>query len=132
MKLYDLLRRGAAVSPDRIAITHGNRSIAYRDLLIAADKLGRNLQSQKVPPNSRVAILCENSVEYVIFFFAVLRAGFVVVPMDTSLKPDKLKYILDDCQAKVLLIQAKYAKFLPARTHTRLNSTNFRPHPIPT
>jgi acyl-CoA synthetase (AMP-forming)/AMP-acid ligase II len=52
-------------------------------------------------------------VEYVIFFFAALRAGFVVVPLDTSLKPDKLQYILDDCQAKILLIQAKYARFLP-------------------
>jgi len=58
-------------------------------------------------------VLCENSVEYVIFFFAALRAGFVVVPLDTSLKPDKLQYILDDCQAKILLIQAKYARFLP-------------------
>ncbi len=113
MRLYDLLRRGAAISPDKTAITHGNRSITYHDLLTAADKLGRSLESDDLPPDSRVAVLCENSVEYVIFFFAALRAGFVVVPLDTSLKPDKLQYILDDCQAKILLIQAKYARFLP-------------------
>jgi len=113
MRLYDLLRRGAAISPDMTAITHGKRSITYHDLLTAADKLGRSLQSDDLPPDSRVAVLCENSVEYVIFFFAALRAGFVVVPLDTSLKPDKLQYILDDCQAKILLIQAKYARFLP-------------------
>ncbi len=113
MRLYDLLRRGAAISPDKTAITHGNRSITYHDLLTAADKLGRSLQSDDLPPDSRVAVLCENSVEYVIFFFAALRAGFVVVPLDTSLKPDKLQYILDDCQAKILLVQAKYARFLP-------------------
>jgi len=113
MRLYDLLRHGAAISPDMTAITHGKRSITYHDLLTAADKLGRSLQSDDLPPDSRVAVLCENSVEYVIFFFAALRAGFVVVPLDTSLKPDKLQYILDDCQAKILLIQAKYARFLP-------------------
>ena len=113
MRLYDLLRRGAAISPDKTAITHGKRSITFHDLLTAADKLGRSLQSDDLPPDSRVAVLCENSVEYVIFFFAALRAGFVVVPLDTSLKPDKLQYILDDCQAKILLIQAKYARFLP-------------------
>ena len=113
MRLYDLLRRGAAISPDKTAITHGKRSITFHDLLTAADKLGRSLQSNDLPPDSRVAVLCENSVEYVIFFFAALRAGFVVVPLDTSLKPDKLQYILDDCQAKILLIQAKYARFLP-------------------
>ena len=113
MRLYDLLRRGAAISPDKTAITHGKHSITYRDLLTSADKLGRSLQSDDLPPDSRVAVLCENSVEYVIFFFAALRAGSVVVPLDTSLRPDKLKYILDDCRAKTLLIQAKYARFLP-------------------
>jgi long-chain acyl-CoA synthetase len=113
MKLSDLLRRGAAISPDRVAVVHGKRQISYRDLLLASARLSRYLNDFAAPSGSRVAILCENSIEYVIFFFAVLQAGHIAVPMDTSLKPDKWRFVLNDCGANVLLNQAKYTRFIP-------------------
>ncbi len=112
MKLFDLLRRGAAISHDRTAVVHGERQISYRDLLLASARMSHYLSHCAIPLGSRVAILCENSVDYVIFFFAVFQAGHVAVPLDTSLKPDKLQFILNDCGARILLMQTKYKRLV--------------------
>ncbi|MFH1374838.1 MAG: AMP-binding protein [bacterium] len=113
MKLFDLLIRGAAISPDSIAVVHGGQSLSYRELLVRSARLADYLDRLDLPSGSPMAILSENSVEYVIFFFAVSRAGYTVVPLDTSLNPDKLGFILNDCDAGVLLMQAKHTRHLP-------------------
>ena len=113
MVLFDLLRRGAAISPDATAVTHGGRAASYRELLLASDKISRRLSRAGFETGSRVAILYENSIEYVMLFFAVLRAGYVAVPLDSSLKSEKLRFVIEDCQARGLCIQAKFAKHLP-------------------
>ncbi|MEA3297627.1 MAG: class I adenylate-forming enzyme family protein [candidate division Zixibacteria bacterium] len=112
MELFDILRRGAAASPDNTAVTHGDRSISYREIVEASDKVTGKLKQLDVEPGSRAAILYDNSIEYIMLFFAVTQAGFVVVPLDTSLKPAKLSFILNDCGAKVLLVQDKYTRIV--------------------
>ncbi len=113
MVLFDLLRRGAAISPDATAVTHGERAVSYRELLLAADKIARRLSRAGLEPGSRVAILYENSIEYIMLFFAIQRAGHVAVPLDSSLKSKKLRFVIEDCQARGLCIQAKLARHLP-------------------
>jgi long-chain acyl-CoA synthetase len=92
---------------------HGDKKITYRELLLKTNVLARYLENLDFPPGSRVAVLFENSLDYIISFFAVTRAGYVVVPLDTSLKPDKFRFILEDCEAKTLFIQTKFTRYLP-------------------
>ncbi|MFZ5979410.1 MAG: class I adenylate-forming enzyme family protein [Candidatus Zixiibacteriota bacterium] len=112
MRLFDILTRGAALAPDNDAVVHGDRRIRYRELLVATAKLAEFLKQQDIAPGERVAVLYDNSIEYVIAFFAVTRAGYVVVPLDISLKPDKFKFILDDSEARILLIQPKFTRYI--------------------
>lgn len=106
------MSRAAAVYPDNPAVIHHERKINYRDLDSAASKLAACLKGLELPEGSRIAICFENSIEYVICCFAVFKAGFVAVPVDTSLHHEKLNYVLTDCQAQVLLAQAKYQRVL--------------------
>ncbi len=105
--LFDILLAGAAHAPDRVAVSHGKACITYRDLVAAAARVGGVLE--KLPKGSRVGLLCENSINYVIGFFAVCSAGQVVVPLDTSLKPDSLHGILNDCGATGLIVSRRFA-----------------------
>ena len=111
MKVFDLLRRGAADYPDAVAVEHGERKITYRELIESVAGLAGYLRRLDLPDGARVAVLCENSIEYVIFLFAVFSAEYIAVPLDTSLKPDKFRYILDDCKASALLVQTKYLRY---------------------
>lgn len=105
--LFDLLLAGAAHAPDRVAVSHGQARITYRELVAAAARVGSTLE--KLPKGSRVGLLYENSINYVIGFFAVCAAGHVVVPLDTSLKPDSLFNILNDCSAAGLIVSTRFA-----------------------
>ncbi|MEE9442358.1 MAG: class I adenylate-forming enzyme family protein [candidate division Zixibacteria bacterium] len=112
MKLIDILKRGGATSPNKIAITHGDNSISYRDLIGTVVTLSEYLKSSQIPAGSCVSILYENSIEYIVSFFAITAADLIPVPLDTSLKPDKFNFILHDCGAKGLIIQKKYTRHI--------------------
>ncbi len=51
----------------------------------------------------RAAILMENCPEYVISFFAILRAGGIAVPVNSFLTPGEISYILNDCNCRILV-----------------------------
>lgn len=112
MKLIDLLKIGVKKSPDKIAVTHGKRNITYMDLYKSVLTLAGYLRKTDLRPGSRVGILYDNSVEYIVSFFAVTYADLIPVPLDSSLKADMLSYILSDCQAEGLILQDKYAGHL--------------------
>ncbi len=113
MKVHDLLSNTARVFPDRIAVSHEDRRITFAKLDWASDRLAEHLRQLSVKPGDRAAILFENGIEYVVAFFAVLKAGLVAVPLDTSLGGDSLAKILADCNARVLFTQMKFRRKLP-------------------
>lgn len=113
MKVFDILQNSAGVYPDNIAVIHNDRKIDYKSLLEFSVKLGDYLTTVGLNDGARIAILFENSPEYLIAYFAVFKAGYVAVPLDNSLNPEKMNFILADCQAELLITQAKYEKFFP-------------------
>lgn len=112
MKLFDTLERSARVFPEKLAATYLERSVTYRELYGSSLKMRQYLESRGFSRGGRAAILVENSPEYLTAFFAVTGAGLVVVPVDTSLNPEKINFILNDCGAECLIIQSKYERHL--------------------
>lgn len=114
MQTHDLLIRSANQTPENVAAVHEDRMIRYGQLNEASDVLADYLTNAGVAKESRVAILYENSLEYLVVFFAVLKAGLVAVPLDTSLPPESLSANIRDCDARVLFAQTKFRRKLPA------------------
>jgi len=112
MTVFEILEKTASVFPSQLAAIHGDRKISYKDLYDYCTKVGQYISSLNLEKKSRIAILFENSLEYLIAFFAVFKAGHIAVPLDTSLKPESINGILSNCQASVLLVQAKYEPWL--------------------
>jgi len=112
MKVFDLLNSGARNYPDNRAVIHNDRSIDYRHLLAAVAAVSGYLSALDIRRGDRVALLYENSIEYVILFFAIFKAGFVAVPIDTSLKAGKINFILKDCDARALFFHTKFLRHL--------------------
>jgi acyl-CoA synthetase (AMP-forming)/AMP-acid ligase II len=113
MKLFDILQKSAEVFPDHQAVIHNERKINYRELLIETSRLSKYLDSLKLSVGARVGILYENSIEYLIAFFAVCKSNLVAVPIDNSLNAERMNFILADSQAEVLITQAKYERHFP-------------------
>ena len=112
MKVFDLLVKTAAAFETKPAAIHLERSITYGDLYRSSRALAERLDRLNLKPGSRAAILFENSIDYLICYFALFAADLIVVPLDTSLAPENLNFILADCGADVLLVQGKFRRQL--------------------
>lgn len=106
MLVNSILERSAREAPDRPALVCGERRVSYGWLNKHADQLARALMARGLARGGRVAIQLENSIETVVAVFATLKAGGVFVLVNPTVKSDKLAYIVNDCEASVLFVDA--------------------------
>ena len=96
----------AAAQPDAVAVRSGAESLTYGELDRRADRLAGRLASLGVGRGTRVAIFVERSSALIVGLLGVLKAGATYVPLDPALPPDRLRFILADSGAPVVLSQA--------------------------
>jgi fatty-acyl-CoA synthase len=132
--VYANLAASAARHPERAAIDYYGRRIAYRDLKREVDALAGFLQQRcGVARGDRVLLYLQNSPQFVIGYYAILRADAVVVPVNPMNLTDELAHYVGDSQARVAIagqdvlpriqplgvahiVVASYADYLPDET----------------
>lgn len=113
--LHQFLTETAAGAPTRTALIAGEARRSFAELDRDSDAVACALQSAGVGRGDRVAVMLENSIEYVAGLFGALKAGAVLVPVNPSTKADKLAYVLADCGVRALLTPSALARqVLPA------------------
>jgi amino acid adenylation domain-containing protein len=105
----ECLALSASRYPDKEALVCGARRVTYRQIDESANRLGHGLREAGIREGDRVVVFLENGVEAVVSFFGVLRAGAVFVPVGSTIKADKLAYILDDSGASALIYDERSA-----------------------
>jgi amino acid adenylation domain-containing protein len=98
-----LFERQAALRPDSIAAVREDRQVTYRQLNREAGRWARLLRSKGVKPDTIVGIMVDHSIELVVGLLAILKAGGAYVPIDAGTPRNRVKAILDDCGAAILL-----------------------------
>lgn len=78
-------------------------SISYQDLNARANKLANYLQRKGVERHSLVALCVDRSIDMLVGMLGILKAGGAYVPLDPNYPEDRLRYMLEHSQAKVLL-----------------------------
>ncbi|MCM8796099.1 MAG: AMP-binding protein, partial [Candidatus Omnitrophica bacterium] len=106
--LKELLMISARRYPTRTAIVFGQKKINYKNLNETTDQLARGLIKLGIKKNDKVALFLDNCPEFVISYFAVLKAGAVVVPINYMFKIEEAKYILADSGAVCLITSRAY------------------------
>lgn len=89
---------------DNVALRHPGGSISYAMLHEAIKRLARGLQKLGIRHGDRIALMLPNIPHFVISYFAVLRLGAVVVPVNTMYKGRELSLVLEDSEASVIII----------------------------
>jgi long-chain acyl-CoA synthetase len=103
--LHEALLRSAERVPELEAVVAGADRLAYAALADRALRLARALQELGVGRGDRVAVYMENSAGCATAVYAAMLAGGVFVVVNPQTKEDKLLYVLDDCEATVLLTE---------------------------
>ena len=107
MQVEQFLEASAGRLGNKTALVAGSRRLTYREIDDHCNLLARALMAEGVERWDRVAIFLENSVEAVLSVFAVLKAGGVFVIINPTTKPEKLKFVLNNCRATVLITHAE-------------------------
>lgn len=100
-----LVAERVEVSPDAVAVVYEGRQYSYREINEEANRLAHWLIEQSIGAEDRVAVVLDKSPELVITALGILKAGAVYVPVDPTYPEDRLSFILDDAQAKLVLRQ---------------------------
>jgi amino acid adenylation domain-containing protein len=95
----------AEKTPDNTAVICEGERLTYRQLNARANRLAWVLRERGVVPDSIVAIMCRRSIEMVIGIMGILKAGGAYLPIDPGYPAERIKYVLGDSSAAVLLMQ---------------------------
>lgn len=106
--LGELLNISAQRHPHRIAIVFGQKKITYKALNELTDQIAAGLIRLGIQRQDKVALFLDNCPEFVISYFAILKAGAVVTPINYMFKMEEAKYILEDSQANCLITSRAY------------------------
>lgn len=101
--LYSNLTVSALRYPDHPAILYYGTALSYRELERQAESLAGHLQHNGVKAGDRVLLYMQNSPQFVVGFYAILRANAVVVPVNPMNRHAELEYLSTDTEADVAL-----------------------------
>jgi long-chain acyl-CoA synthetase len=93
----------ARYEPDHIAVVFGDQHIAYKDLNCEANRLANGLLEMGIRPRDRVLLFMKNSLRLVTAYYALIRAGATIVPLNTMYRAHEIGYIGKDTAASVII-----------------------------
>jgi amino acid adenylation domain-containing protein len=103
--LHHLIEAQAAASPDAIAVVCGAERLTYGALNARANQLARYLLKAGAGPEAIVGICVERSPEMIVSLLGVLKAGAAYLPLDPNYPAERLKHMLSDAAAPIVLTQ---------------------------
>jgi amino acid adenylation domain-containing protein len=112
--LPDAFARRAIESPNAPALIVGNKTTTYRQLHERSNRLAHYLKTRGVKPGDLVGVCLKRSADMVAAVLAVTKVGAAYVPLDPTYPKDRLAFMLEDANAKLVLSQWALLDRLPA------------------
>lgn len=103
MLVSEILSRRAALTPDHPAVWYRDRWYTYGELDRDSNALAHFLRGIGLAPGQHVAILLENSADYVTAHFGALKAGAVEISLNTELKGEGLRRLIEHGEVSILI-----------------------------
>ena len=94
------------------AFVDAERSLSYGELQSGSCRFASALKTLGMRPEERLALLLYDSVDFPVAFWGALRAGIVVLPLNTLLTAEQYAYILADSRASAIVVAAPLVKTL--------------------
>ncbi|MCB0555716.1 MAG: long-chain fatty acid--CoA ligase [Phaeodactylibacter sp.] len=113
----DWIAKWAVYSPDKVAVKEyeTQRKLTYGSLHRLGSRLAFHLQSEYgIGKGSRIAILAENCLEYIVLFAAMQKMGCILVPINYRLTSLEVDYLLRDSEPALAISEQKFEATLKA------------------
>jgi acyl-CoA synthetase (AMP-forming)/AMP-acid ligase II len=117
--VHGFLEDSAVRFPDKPALFVAGKWITYSELNARANRLAHLFELRGLKKGDRIALFIENSVEYVVTYYAVLKAGGTTVALNTENTAEDIAYIVRDCGVRFLVAGYRLA----ARTFSAFDTS---------
>lgn len=101
--LHEIFQESVRQFPDRVAIASGKRELTYAELDALSSQLAAGLRDRALGPKKLVAVQLPRSIEAHATLLAVLKSGAAYVPLDPECPEDRVRFVLADCGAALLV-----------------------------
>jgi non-ribosomal peptide synthetase-like protein len=108
-QLSDVLEEACRRHADRTAVATESAHISFAELDARANQMARFFMAHGVSRGDRVAVLLDRGVEAYVALFALLKAGAAYVPLDANHPADRLRFILADSGASLVVAHLRLA-----------------------
>jgi long-chain acyl-CoA synthetase len=110
MLIHQMLETTAQKFPDKAAAWCAGNWATYGEIDFKSCQLATFFRENGVKCGDRIALLCENSIHYIISYYAILKADAVVVALNTELMSESLYRILNHCNAAGIVVSDKFIR----------------------
>src|SRR4249919_350475 len=97
---------------DKTAFVDSERSITFAALQARTFQFAAALKALDLRPEDRIALLLYDTVDFPVAFWGAVRAGIVVIPLNTLLTAEQYAYILADSRVSTIVVAAPLAKII--------------------
>ncbi|MCP4150308.1 MAG: amino acid adenylation domain-containing protein, partial [bacterium] len=116
--IHELFEEQVTLHPDRVAVTGIRRgpkrryqTMTYRELSEGSNRLAETLKAKGVTQENIVALMGESTPEVITAILGILKTGAAYMPLNVKYPPERIRIILQDSNAKVLITTAEYAEY---------------------
>ncbi|NVM03231.1 MAG: acyl--CoA ligase, partial [Candidatus Helarchaeota archaeon] len=106
--ILDALEINKNANPDKIAVLCENNALTYSELYEYSDRLANKLRQIGLVKGNVVALMFPNIIEFVVSYFAVLKAGGIVLTINVIDNVEDIKFILEDSGVRCIIYWNKF------------------------
>ncbi|NSL87275.1 amino acid adenylation domain-containing protein [Chitinophaga sp. Mgbs1] len=103
LTVSQLFEKQAALHPAQPAVVYGNKTLSYSDLQRQALQVATLLKERNIGKGDVVALVCDRSEKMITGMLGILKSGAAYLPVDANYPDDRIHFILQDSQAKMIL-----------------------------
>jgi fatty-acyl-CoA synthase len=107
-----ILTRAATLFPKKTAIVFEQSRISYAELNERVNRLANGLLKMGVKKGDRVALLFFNSPQFIESYYAAVKIGAIVVPLNFRLAIPELAYEADNSDCKLIIYSAEFSEVM--------------------
>ncbi len=102
----DSLTRSAARYPGAVAVLQDDRTLTYAEFNALVNRVANSLTARGFKRGEALSIASGNSIEFLAVYYACAKTGIVCVPINLSWRPNEVSYVLNNSEARAMVIEA--------------------------
>ena len=108
LNIGEIVNVNATKYPSKLALKDARRQLTFKELNERTNKLANGVLKSGIKKGDKIAILSNNSIEFMEIYVAAAKGGFIIVPLNFRLHPDDISFIINNSESEWLIVESRF------------------------